>query len=768
MRLRPVLARAALAATLVLFAGSSASALNGVPFSRDVEAQLSVSVRPGELVVVPRLTLDTGVSVSITLEEFQVFAPGAKIVEFSGHGPVLHTPPQDRYFRGAVVGDPDSLVFLVSGRQLRGFVQTQGALYTVAPEANVYGAGPPETVSRIRRVDLEHDRAPAARVFRCDNDLLGARTAAATGGMVASALSTIPSSCGGTPTWSGTVYAINLAIETDYEFYQLFPSIDAEIRYIGDLTAAASAIYQRDVATVFQIGTVHLYSSTSPPYPWASSYSSTLALLYAVGDYWHANYPKASYPRTTVHMLSGKRLGGGIAWIGVLCAGDFQVGSDWGGAYGVSSNLAGQFSLTNPSYYWDLQCYTHEMGHNFGTPHTHCYSPPVDHCYNTETATGLTCYSGSLCQNGTSDPCNIGTIMSYCHLRSGGESNINLYFGETSLPVPNGCQPSQAVQDCIRAFVESNASCLNLEAAAPTVTGINPASGSTAGDTLVTVSGAGFQNMASVTIGGVPATGVVINSASSITATTGAHTPGTVNVVVQNPDSQSATLTNGYTYGASTAPVVTSVHPNFGPAAGGTSVTITGSLFVSGATVTFGGVAATGVVFVNSTTLTLTTPAHATGTVNVVVQNPDSQTGTLTNGYFYGPAAIGTLFYSLTPCRVLDTRNATGPLGGPALNPGATRTFTVLTVPATCAIPLTAKTLSVNVTVTGPTAAGELRLYPGNGLPVSTSTISFAAGRTLANNAHLLLATDGTGSFKVLNNSAGTLHFILDVNGYYQ
>jgi hypothetical protein len=127
-----------------------------------------------------------------------------------------------------------------------------------------------------------------------------------------------------------------------------------------------------------------------------------------------------------------------------------------------------------------------------------------------------------------------------------------------------------------------------------------------------------------------------------------------------------------------------------------------------------------------------------------------------------------TLFYPLTPCRVLDTRDATGPLGGPALAAGATRRFTVLTMPSTCRIPLGAKTLSVNLTATSPTANGELRVFPGNLSSTATSAISFNAGRTRANNAHVLLATDGTGSFKVQNNSNGTVHLIVDINGYYQ
>ena len=129
-------------------------------------------------------------------------------------------------------------------------------------------------------------------------------------------------------------------------------------------------------------------------------------------------------------------------------------------------------------------------------------------------------------------------------------------------------------------------------------------------------------------------------------------------------------------------------------------------------------------------------------------------------------STAGTRFYSVTPCRIADTRNTAGPLGGPALSGGgAQRTFTVA---STCGLPASAKAISVNLTVTQPSAAGSLTLFPGNGAPTGTSSINFAAGQTRANNAMLSLATDGTSSFGVQNNSAGTVHFILDVNGYFQ
>ena len=57
--------------------------------------------------------------------------------------------------------------------------------------------------------------------------------------------------------------------------------------------------------------------------------------------------------------------------------------------------------------------------------------------------------------------------------------------------------------------------------------------------------------------------------------------------------------------------------------------------------------------------------------------------------------------------------------------------------------------------------------FPGNGVSTGTTNVSFAAGRVRANNGLLKLATDGSGSIRVKNNSPATNHFILDVSGYY-
>jgi subtilisin family serine protease len=82
-------------------------------------------------------------------------------------------------------------------------------------------------------------------------------------------------------------------------------------------------------------------------------------------------------------------------------------------------------------------------------------------------------------------------------------------------------------------------------------------------------------------------------------------------------------------------PVVTAVSPNRGPASGGTNVTIAGSNFKAGATVNFGGAAASNVTFISSSQITCITPPHYPATVDVTVTNPDSQSGTLLRGYTY-------------------------------------------------------------------------------------------------------------------------------------
>ena len=121
-------------------------------------------------------------------------------------------------------------------------------------------------------------------------------------------------------------------------------------------------------------------------------------------------------------------------------------------------------------------------------------------------------------------------------------------------------------------------------------------------------------------------------------------------------------------------------------------------------------------------------------------------------------------FYSVSPCRVVDTRKVNGPTGGPVLGPNSSRSFPVR---GNCGVPSTAKAVSVNVTVANPTAASYLTLWPSGTAQPTVSTINFdASDWAVANGAILPLSTN-TNDLSVFN-AAGTVNLILDVNGYYQ
>jgi hypothetical protein len=130
--------------------------------------------------------------------------------------------------------------------------------------------------------------------------------------------------------------------------------------------------------------------------------------------------------------------------------------------------------------------------------------------------------------------------------------------------------------------------------------------------------------------------------------------------------------------------------------------------------------------------------------------------------------SAGLAFRTLSPCRLLDTRNDAGPLGGPAIQAAGAddRQFPLLSAP--CGIPADARAIAANVTVVTPAAIGDLLVYPADLHDVpAASNISFAAGKTRAAMSVLTLPADGSGNVGVRNSAEGTVHLIIDVNGYF-
>lgn len=121
-------------------------------------------------------------------------------------------------------------------------------------------------------------------------------------------------------------------------------------------------------------------------------------------------------------------------------------------------------------------------------------------------------------------------------------------------------------------------------------------------------------------------------------------------------------------------------------------------------------------------------------------------------------------FFTLDPCRVLDTRNAPGAYGGPALLANSDRSFLLV---GQCGIPASARAVAVNLTVTGPTNLGHLTAYPGGASLPPVSTLNYRPDQTRANNAVLALGETGDISVRCVQ-VGGEVHLIIDVTGYLE
>jgi hypothetical protein len=173
---------------------------------------------------------------------------------------------------------------------------------------------------------------------------------------------------------------------------------------------------------------------------------------------------------------------------------------------------------------------------------------------------------------------------------------------------------------------------------APTVTAVTPSSGSTGGGTSVTIAGTNFVGVSAVKFGAATATNVNVLGASSVTATSPAGT-GIVDVTVATASGTSPNhAADGFSYVV--PPAVTSIAPTSGPAAGATTVTVTGVNFTGATAVKFGGNSAIWFNVEGATTILAKSPA-GTGTVDVMVTTPGgtSPTGAADRFTYEAPAA---------------------------------------------------------------------------------------------------------------------------------
>ena len=222
----------------------------------------------------------------------------------------------------------------------------------------------------------------------------------------------------------GELYLATIAVELDDALYAQMGSVTAITDYLAQLMAYNSATYEKEAYTQLQIGDVILY--TNDPYPFTQDSGARLS---AVSDYWQEN--GANVDRSLLMHLSADVNNGGIASLNTLCS--------LGGGYSVSG-VDGLAPADELNINWDGFVTAHELGHNFGAPHTHCFaglegnSSPIDGCY-VDTFDQNACFQGTAALPGLgallggSAGSQNGTIMSYCHVLDGGLSNIARTFG---------------------------------------------------------------------------------------------------------------------------------------------------------------------------------------------------------------------------------------------------------------------------------------------------------------------------------------------------
>ena len=328
--------------------------------------------------------------VSLSLARFTVLNPGAQVVS-QGDGVTRSIDVSGVVLlEGAVDGEAESRAYIgISEAGVHGFIHTLEGTYSISTgpsdPANVGEIG----VGFVADIPVDGPLKPFCGFHPMDRRLTPA------GAWVAAPRS---GSGGGTPR-TAPCRSVDIAIDTDWEYTsRLFGgNSGVSAQYAIVLLGAVGQIYKSELNVRLTTNYVRTWTSNSDPYHVGGN------LLDEFAGHWGASM--GAVPRELAHLLSGD-YGGGVAYLSAVCEG-------WG--YGLSG-VNGWFPsplVNRHGGNWDLMVVAHELGHNFGTGHTHdSYEPVIDGCGNGDCSAALG-----------------GTIMSYCHTCAGGMTNIDLIFG---------------------------------------------------------------------------------------------------------------------------------------------------------------------------------------------------------------------------------------------------------------------------------------------------------------------------------------------------
>lgn len=362
----------------------------------------------------PRLMLENfplpnGTSVDIELSSFMLFDEQTVFIAMTSAGEVRRPAPDITFYRGAIHGEPNSWAYLaVEQEGMSGTIISKGVTYNVWTEG-----------SQQSRIVHVFESTNEMRSFDCGIDernvlhMMGStkenRTAA-----IAEDPDTL---------------VAQIAIDADQAAQIHYGGTAQCEAYVLARMGESSAIYERDLVIKLKIPFMRIWE-TLDPFPG----NSDIQLLNVFTNYWKENMD--AVPRTLAALISRKPISAngvaqGVAWLDQLCSKER--------GYSIT-----KFSGNNGFIEGHVGVLAHEIGHNFGSPHTHScwWDPPVDSCYTAEPKQGQApCFSAAdrhLILGG-------GEMMSYCHLSFGNRNKYNIFRERVGTHVRNRAEAAQCI-----------------------------------------------------------------------------------------------------------------------------------------------------------------------------------------------------------------------------------------------------------------------------------------------------------------------------------
>ena len=371
-------------------------------------------------------TADGG-TLPLELAPYELQGPGGTFTTSDATGRHPYRPDVS-LFRGHVAGDTTSWVVLsMSSVGVLGTIERDGRRFMVTPAQGFAPEG--STSLGVHALAPEDAQAIGTAASRWECGITADNERAY--GLTDRPMTLELPRRGATPNavlLNGTRMNFTAGVDCDQEIYavKFGSNLTAATAYIMTLLGTVNLIYERDLEATILWNYVNLWTGTDP-----YNATSTSTELTEFRSYWLAN--NGAINVQLKHLISGRSLGGGIAYVDAVCS----------NGYGVSA-IDAVYSYPTTTTTWDVEVVTHEIGHNMGSPHTHSctwqaegrWTGTLDSCVTAEGSCAT--YTNHL-------PPDKGTIMSYCHLVGGTANGIRLDFHPACITRMRGIMSSCGV-----------------------------------------------------------------------------------------------------------------------------------------------------------------------------------------------------------------------------------------------------------------------------------------------------------------------------------